>query len=121
MQITRKKLSEIILKLVVEHRQDDETKVKPLLPARVHWEEMGWNTWLVSAYAWKKEMEPGDWFDEPDEETLRAIQILSQKVKASPHRARNIIADKLDNLGYVEDEAGFLDVQKRWLESRGHI
>ena len=81
---------------------------------------MGWNTWLVSAYAWQKEMEPGDWLDEPNEEVLRSVQVLSQTVRGSEERARDIVQEKLKQMGYVEDEAGFLKQQQDWLLSRGH-
>ena len=64
-------------------------------------------------------MEKGDWLDEPDEESLKSITVLNQEVRGSEKRAREIIRDKLEQLGYVEDEDAYWEEQRSWLASRG--
>ena len=88
-----------------------------LKPAKVDWIPTGFATWQVNAQGWQITMEKGDWLDEPDEESLKSITVLNQEVRGSEKRAREIIRDKLEQLGYVEDEAAYLEQQRQWLDS----
>ena len=90
-----------------------------LKPAKVDWIPTGFATWQVNAQGWQITMEKGDWLDEPDEESLKSITVLNQEVRGSEKRAREIIRDKLEQLGYVEDEAAYEQQHEDWLASRG--
>ena len=92
---------------------------RELKPAQVDWIPTGFATWQVNAQGWQMATEKGDWFDEPDEEFLKSITILNQEVEGTEKRAREIIQDKLEQLGYVEDEDAYWEEQRSWLASRG--
>ena len=102
-----------------ESQIEREGSRKKLKPAKVDWFDVDEDaTWQVNAQGWQMAMEKGDWFDEPDEETLRSVTILNQKVRGSEKKAREIIQDKLKLKGYVEDEEAYWEEQRRWLASQ---
>ena len=101
-----------------ESQIEREGSRKKLKPAKVDWFYAGFATWQVNAQGWVLVTEKGDWFDEPDEETLRSVTILNQKVRGSEKKAREIIQDKLKLKGYVEDEEAYWEEQRRWLASQ---
>ena len=101
-----------------ESQIEREGSRKKLKPAKVDWFAAADGGWQVNAQGWQMAMEKGDWFDEPDEETLRSVTILNQKVRGSEKKAREIIQDKLKLKGYVEDEEAYWEEQRRWLASQ---
>ena len=101
-----------------ESQIEREGSRKKLKPAKVDWFAAADGGWQVNAQGWQMAMEKGDWFDEPDEETLRSVTILNQKVRGSEEIARGIIRDKLKLKGYVEDEEAYWEEQRRWLASQ---
>ena len=103
---------------IEESQIEREGSRKKLKPAKVDRFAAGDTTWQVNAQGWQMAMEKGDWFDEPDEETLRSVTILNQKVRGSEKKAREIIQDKLKLKGYVEDEEAYWEEQRRWLASQ---
>ena len=106
---------------IEESQIEREGSRKKLKPAKVTWSPTNPkrpSAWLVDAKGWKLSTEKGDWFDEPDEETLTSVQILNQEVRGSKETAREIIQDKLKLKGYVEDEEAYWEEQRRWLASQ---
>ena len=103
---------------IEESQIEREGSRKKLKPAKVDWFVPPDGGWQVNAQGWQMAMEKGDWFDEPDEETLRSVTILNQKVRGSEKKAREIIRDKLELKGYVEDEEAYWKEQDRWLASQ---
>ena len=101
-----------------ESQIEREGSGRELKPAQVDWIPTGFATWQVNAQGWVLATEKGDWTDEPDEETLRSVTILNQKVRGSEKKAREIIRDKLELKGYVEDEEAYWKEQDRWLASQ---
>ena len=105
-----------------ESQIEREGSRKKLKPAKVTWSPTNPkrpSAWLVDAKGWKLSTEKGDWFDEPDEEFLKSIAILNQEVEGTEKGAREIIQDKLEQLGYIEDEDAYWEEQRSWLASRG--
>jgi len=93
-----------------------------LKPAKVTWSPTNPKrafAWLVDAKGWKLSTEKGDWFDEPDEEFLKSITILNQEVEGTKKRAEEKVRDKLEQLGYVENEDAYWEERRSWLASRG--
>ena len=104
-----------------ESQIEREGSRKKLKPAKVTWSPTNPKrafAWLVDAKGWKLSTEKGDWFDEPDEEFLKSITILNQEVEGTEKRAKEIIRDKLELKGYVEDEEAYWKEQDRWLASQ---
>ena len=104
---------------IEESQIEREGSRKKLKPVKVDWFYAGFATWQVNAQGWVLVTEKGDWFDEPDEETLTSVPILNQEVRGSEEIARGIIRDKLKLKGYVEDEEAYWEEQRSWLASRG--
>jgi len=105
-----------------ESQIEREGSRKKLKPAKVTWSPTNPKrafAWLVDAKGWKLSTEKGDWFDEPDEEFLKSITILNQEVEGTKKRAEEKVRDKLEQLGYVENEDAYWEERRSWLASRG--
>ena len=107
---------------IEESQIEREGSRKKLKPAKVTWSPTNPKrafAWLVDAKGWKLSTEKGDWFDEPDEEFLKSITILNQEVEGTKKRAEEKVRDKLEQLGYVENEDAYWEERRSWLASRG--
>jgi len=107
---------------IEESQIEREGSRKKLKPVKVTWSPTDPKrpfAWLVDAKGWKLSTEKGDWFDEPDEEFLKSIAILNQEVEGTKERAEKKVRDKLEQLGYVENEDAYWEERRSWLASRG--
>ena len=100
---------------IEESQIEREGSRKKLKPVKVTWsptDPKRPHAWLVDAKGWKLSTEKGDWFDEPDEEFLKSIAILNQEVEGTKERAEKKVRDKLEQLGYVENEDAYWEERR---------